>query len=97
MPILGLGYGYPKDQADLKPRMPFALKMGENTYPAVDNLTQALVDYDQQLQTYYDSRNSNQRSESFSHLVTQRYQMSAPLRKDFLKVAKRQGFEFYLD
>lgn len=97
MPLLGLGYGYPNDAAGLKPRMSMDLKLGENVYPKVDNMSQAIADYDAILQTYYDTRNANQRSESFSHLVTQRYQLSSPLRNDYLKVARQQGFEFFLN
>lgn len=97
MPLLGLGYGYPNDAAGLKPRMDMSLKLGENSYPHQENMTQAMATYDAILRTYYDTRNNNQRSDSFSHLVGQRYQLAGPLRKNFLKVAQKQGFIFDFD
>ncbi|EFR30494.1 nitroreductase family protein [Eremococcus coleocola] len=68
-PILGLGFGYPDDQPDLKPRISLKFKVGEKAYPYHKDILPATSDYDQAMTHYYDTRDSNRRAENFSHYV----------------------------
>lgn len=92
MPILGLGYGYPNDQPELKPRMDMRFKLGENTYPHHEDYLTALKDYDQEMTHYYDTRHKNKRSDTFTNQVKAQLSKDKLKRDDYLKVMKAQGF-----
>ncbi|WP_282919567.1 nitroreductase family protein [Ignavigranum ruoffiae] len=96
-PLLGLGFGYPDDQPELKPRMPFSLKLGENTYPYQEDYLLALADYDQEMTHYYDTRFKNRRSDSFTNQVVKQIKRNKPLRARLLQVVESQGFDLGLD
>lgn len=64
LPLFGLCLGWPADTPDLKPRLPAAIIMHENSYQP---LNQALLaEYDEQLAQYYLSRGSNTRRDTWS-------------------------------
>lgn len=96
-PLIGLGYGYPDDQPELKPRMPFSLKMGDNAYPYQDDYLAALKEYDQEMTHYYDTRFKNRRSDSFTNQVVKQIERDKPLRARLLQVVQHQGFDLGLD
>lgn len=93
MPILGLGFGYPNDEPELKPRMEIELKVGENSYPFIENPLHTLANYDERMTNYYDTRNANQRVESFTNQVKMRYEVAPELRSQILRVIENQGFD----
>ncbi|KRK11376.1 NADPH-flavin oxidoreductase [Ligilactobacillus pobuzihii E100301 = KCTC 13174] len=64
-PVLGLQVGIPDQQPQLKPRLPLDFRTFENEYN-YDHTLSDLADYDKNVQTYYDLRNSNQRIDSFT-------------------------------
>ena len=95
-PLLGLAFGQPDDSPQLKPCMDLALKVGENSYPQVADYSEALASYDQEMTHYYDTRDKNRRSDTFSQQVIQKQSATLPLRKSILKVAQEQGFDLGL-
>lgn len=96
-PILGLGFGYPDDEPQLKPRMNLKLKLGENEYPKRDDIVVDLAAYDQQMQEYYDTRDKNRRVDSFTNQVVAKYQSAPKLRTELLRVVQRQGYQLNLE
>lgn len=67
LPLFGFCIGYPSAVPDLKPRLPQAMLVHENRYQPVD--PQVLADYDSRTAIYYEHRDSNQRSETWSELI----------------------------
>lgn len=67
LPLFGFCIGHPADTPDVKPRMPHAMLVHENRYHAVDK--NLLAQYDEQITAYYQQRDSNQRSETWSQLI----------------------------
>ena len=98
VPILGLGFGQVNDHPQLKPRMPIGMKVGENAYPYfTQEILTALEAYDQEMQTYYDTRFNNQRVDAFTTQVHKKFESSLLKRSDILKVVRNQGFDLHLD
>jgi nitroreductase len=91
-PVLGLGIGYPGQNPQLKPRMNMSFRVFENTYIQFENYLALIKDYDEEMQTYYDLRDTNRRSDSFSNQVVARYNSINPKRQKILEVISRQGF-----
>lgn len=91
-PVLGLGIGYPGQNPQLKPRMDMSLRVFENTYTCFEDYLALIKDYDKEMQTYYDLRDANRRSDSFSSQVTARYNSINPKRQRMLEVIRRRGF-----
>jgi nitroreductase len=67
LPLFGFCVGHPADAPDVKPRMPQAMLVHENIYQPVDK--KVLAQYDEQITAYYQQRDSNQRSETWSQLI----------------------------
>jgi nitroreductase len=67
LPMFGFCVGHPADAPDVKPRMPQAMLVHENSYQPVDK--KVLAQYDEQITAYYQQRDSNQRSETWSQLI----------------------------
>lgn len=67
LPLFGFCIGYPAAVPDLKPRLPQAMLVHENRYQPVN--PQVLADYDSRTAIYYEHRDSNQRSETWSELI----------------------------
>jgi nitroreductase len=91
-PVVGLAVGYPGQAPQLKPRMASHLKVFENTYQPLEDYLEAVKDYDEEMQNYYDLRMGNQRMDSFSEQVAAKYQMFMEKRQGLLKVIEKQGF-----
>ncbi|WP_343551421.1 oxygen-insensitive NADPH nitroreductase [Pantoea sp.] len=67
LPLFGFCIGHPADNPDVKPRMPQAMLVHENCYQPIDK--SVLAQYDEQITAYYQQRDSNQRSETWSQLI----------------------------
>ncbi|MBG9981394.1 NADPH-dependent oxidoreductase [Facklamia sp. DSM 111018] len=96
-PIVGLGYGYPNDNPELKPRIPVEYKVGENTYSAYSDYLELLKEYDTEMTQYYDTREKNQRSDSFTDQVKDKIESGKMLRSKMMQVVKTQGFDVMLE
>ena len=64
LPLFGLCLGWPADDPQVKPRLPAALVVHENSYQPVD--ADILAQYDEQIAAYYASRGSNTRQDTWS-------------------------------
>ncbi|MDR2452643.1 MAG: NADPH-dependent oxidoreductase, partial [Candidatus Accumulibacter sp.] len=71
-PALGVGFGYPAQDPQLKPRLDISFKVFENRYRSFDNYREVVADYDKELRAYYDLRDNGRRSDSFSEQVVKR-------------------------
>ena len=70
-PALGVMFGYPGQQPQLKPRMPMELRMFEDSYNCFEgSYLEEFADYDQEMTTYYDTRANGKRSDTFTDSLT---------------------------
>ena len=67
LPLFGFCLGQPESVPDVKPRIPQSMLVHENRYQPVDPAV--LADYDSRTAIYYEQRDSNQRSETWSQLI----------------------------
>ncbi|MGX6978745.1 NADPH-dependent oxidoreductase [Vagococcus elongatus] len=91
-PVLGLGIGKPAEAPSQKPRLPKEVVLHTNSYETTENIHEALADYDALVETYYDSRDTNNRLDSFTKQIVTGMSRQLAKRKDLLENAKKQGF-----
>lgn len=91
-PALGLGFGYPNQDPQLKPRMPISLKAFINTYKIFDDYNKEIKEYDYEMTTYYDLRDKNRRSDSFSLQIPKKQGTIIGDRDKMFETLKEQGF-----
>ncbi len=95
-PVVGVGIGIPDQELALKPRMDNAMRVFDNHYVCFEDTITRLKDYDAQMQTYYDLRDTNRRLDSFTLQVAKRINAHNPTRQELLNVVRDQGFIFRL-
>ncbi|MFC6181077.1 nitroreductase family protein [Lactiplantibacillus daowaiensis] len=91
LPVFGFQLGYPATQPERKPRLGLDAILFKDHYAQPVSYQAALTAFDQQLHAYYQQRSSHARDEQLSQL-TREALGSAAKRRDFLKVARQQGF-----
>lgn len=96
-PIVGMGFGYPDQDPQLKPRMDTALKVFENKYEFQDSYLESIEEYDKEMQKYYDLRDTSKPLDSFSKQVVGQLKNPNEKRIKILNVVRDQGFDFKLD
>lgn len=96
-PIVGLGFGYPDQDPQLKPRMNTSLKVFENKYEIQDSYLDSIKDYDRSMEEYYDLRDTKKPLDSFSKQVVMRFTTPNEKRAKILNVIKKQGFKLGLE
>lgn len=96
-PIVGLGFGYPNQEPALKPRMDISLKVFENKYEIQEDYLKSIEDYDEEMKTYYDLRDTTKPLDSFSKQVVNVLKNPSEKRVKILDVIRDQGFKFNLD
>lgn len=96
-PIVGLGFGYPDQDPQLKPRMDTSLKVFENTYKIQENYLESVQEYDKVMETYYDLRDVSKPLDRFSDQVVGILKRESPKRSGLLNIVKEQGFNFRLE
>lgn len=97
-PALGIGFGYPNEKPQLKPRMDMALRVFENEYQVyADEYQERLRDYDEIMTSYYDLRETNGRSDSFTLQVARKYAIKKAARLAMVKHIRNQGFDLKLE
>lgn len=92
-PVLGMTLGYPNVDPQVKPRIPVSLRVMEDGYQDQDSWLEALSDYDQEMTTYYDTRNLNTRSDTYTNTVVNILGPDAPKRAVDPMTMVRQGFQ----
>jgi nitroreductase len=96
-PVLGVGFGYPAQEPQLKPRMDVSLKVFENKYTAFDDYLKRVAGYDEEMQTYYDLRDQGRHSDSFSKQVVKKFKAINEKRSRLLNVIRKQGFDLKVE
>jgi FMN reductase (NADPH) len=92
MPVLGLAIGIPNQAPNLKPRMQVHHRVFKDKYTTYESYMETFKEYDEEMQTYYDLRNANQRVDAFSKQVLTKFAAQNPLRQAYLKILEEQGF-----
>ena len=92
-PVVGVGFGYPNQKPQIKPRMSMDLKFFEDTYKEEENYMAQIKDYDEEMTTYYDTREEGRRSDCFSDQIVSKYAKRVFERDQILKVIRDQGFD----
>lgn len=92
-PVVGLGFGYPDEKPQLKPRIPIEFKVFENEYKQYDNYLETFSEYDEVMTTYYDTRDNGRRSDCFTDQVVSKFMAMNEIRRDVIKSIEKQGFE----
>ena len=92
-PVVGVGIGVPNQKPQLKPRMPREANVFDDSYTVFDSYLELLEDYDEEMEQYYDMRDTNRRVDSFTKQVAGK--KAVPLRQKLIQQAEAQGFKFY--
>lgn len=92
-PVVGVGFGYPNQKPQIKPRMSMDLKFFEDTYKVEENYMAKIKDYDDEMTTYYDTRDEGRRSDCFSDQIVGKYGKRVFERDQILKAIRDQGFD----
>ncbi|MGM0396436.1 MAG: NADPH-dependent oxidoreductase [Bacillota bacterium] len=95
-PVVGLSFGYPNQEPQLKPRMDMKFRLFENSYETFKSYLDKLKDYDKEMQTYYDLRNANKRVDSFTDQVAAKTVSVVDKRQEVMDVIRKQGFQLML-
>ncbi|HRY20275.1 MAG TPA: hypothetical protein P5198_02075, partial [Flexilinea sp.] len=88
-----VGFGWPNQNPQLKPRLPLDLRVFENEYKILADYKEAVREYDEEMQTYYDLREANRRVDSFTLQVIKKLQNPSEKRAKILQVVRDQGFD----
>ncbi|WP_295292699.1 NADPH-dependent oxidoreductase [Veillonella sp.] len=92
-PVVGVGIGVPNQKPQLKPRMPREANVFDDSYTVFDSYLELLEDYDEEMEQYYDMRDTNRRVDSFTKQFAGK--KAVPLRQKLIQQAEAQGFKFY--
>jgi nitroreductase len=92
-PVIGVGFGYPNQDPQRKPRLPVPVKFFENRYGLPDDFDEVVAEYDESMREYYDTREGGRRSDSFSEQVVRRLANTPEKRAKLLNVVRSQGFD----
>lgn len=91
-PAVGLSFGIPDQDPQIKPKMSMAIKSFVDRYQEFDHYMEVIADYDQEMQTYYDLRDSNRRSDKFSSQILKKQGTRLENREEMFKTLIKQGF-----
>ncbi|WP_085992541.1 oxygen-insensitive NADPH nitroreductase [Oceanobacillus senegalensis] len=76
IPYFGLAVGYPDQQPNIKPRLPFDVIYHKNKYANDDKQLPLLSKFDEELKEYYQSRSSNKRIDTWKEQMMRKYTTS---------------------
>ena len=91
-PAAGLAVGWPNQAPQLKPRLPKEVMHMENQYQTLKNPLKDIEAYDEEITSYYDTRDLNHRVDRFSKQVADKMETLPPKRLALLEVIQQQGF-----
>ena len=91
-PAVGLAVGWPNQEPQLKPRLPKEIIHMENHYQVLENPLKEIEAYDEEITSYYDTRDLNHRVDRFSKQVADKMETLPPKRLALLEVIQQQGF-----
>ncbi|MCA0969505.1 oxygen-insensitive NADPH nitroreductase [Halobacillus litoralis] len=87
IPLFGMVMGVPAQEPDKKPRLPKKAIYFENEY---QNHESELDEFDEAITEYYKSRQSNQRTDSWTDQMLRRFKK--PMRMDVTDHVQRKGY-----
>ncbi|ALS79827.1 NADPH-dependent oxidoreductase [Planococcus kocurii] len=90
-PVYGLTIGVPNEANGVKPRLPVHAILHENNYDEAKYET-LLPEYDSTIQAYYASRDSNQKSATWTKQMADF--LGKPHRQDLKEVLAKKGYHF---
>lgn len=90
VPLFGLAIGFPKEIPDIKPRLPLPAIYHENEYIPFEKQKHFIQEYDQTMKDYYESRNSNNKQETWTEQINKKYEK--PTRMDVGPFVKGKNF-----
>ncbi|MCV2403635.1 oxygen-insensitive NADPH nitroreductase [Marinomonas sp. C2222] len=88
-PIFGLCLGYPDAEPEIKPRLPIDAILHKDRYDT-SSCIKDISDYDAQMQSYYQSRDSNHKSSNWSIQTANAVQKKK--REHMLPFLQKRGF-----
>ena len=91
-PAVGVGFGVPNQNPQIKPRLDINLKTFENSYKIYDSYLNLIKEYDEEMTTYYDLRDSGRKSESFSSQIIKKQGKTIKNRNKMFETLVNQGF-----
>lgn len=91
-PVVGVGFGVPNVEPQLKPRIPTEYTLFENKYVAHEDYMELLKDYDAEMAEYYDTRNMNRKVDCFTKQVVTRFNNRRDVREQIGDQIRAQGF-----
>ncbi len=91
-PVIGMGVGYPDQEPQLKPKMSMEHRCFENEYKSFDNYLDELKDLDAEMHNYYDTRDENRRSDTFTNQLSKFYDLISNRDSKVVEVLRKQGF-----
>ncbi|WP_311481585.1 nitroreductase family protein [uncultured Anaerococcus sp.] len=91
-PAVGVGFGVPNQDPQIKPRLDINLKTFENSYKTYDSYLEMIKNYDQEMTTYYDLRDAGRKSESFSSQIIKKQGKTIKNRNKMFETLIDQGF-----
>lgn len=91
-PAVGVGFGVPNQDPQIKPRLDINLKNFENSYKTYDSYLEMIKAYDEEMATYYDLRDSGRKSESFSSQIPKKQGSIIKNRNKMFETLVDQGF-----
>lgn len=91
-PIVGMGFGYPAEEPQLKPRMDMKFKFFEDEYKIFNNYLDEIEEYDEEMTYYYDTRANGRRSDCFSNQILKIFSNRNETAANVGKIIRKQGF-----
>ena len=88
-PVFGMCIGWPDQDPEVKPRIPLSVMLKENSY-SVDDESEAIACYDEEMRAYYATRSNNQKSQGWSEQMADLLAREA--RPHMLSFLQSQGF-----
>lgn len=90
-PLLGLLVGHPDQEPQFKPRLPREITTAVDSYPEVTDHLEALEAYDRTVREYYDLRDANKRSDTFTAQVVRTLGDGGSSSSPVLEILHEQG------
>ena len=88
-PVFGLCLGYPDQNHQVKPRLPLSIVLKQERYDAQNDVAELAV-YDQQIQEYYQTRSTGQKTTNWTEQIASMLQKEA--RPHMLPFLNKKGF-----
>ncbi|MBP3223057.1 MAG: nitroreductase family protein [Actinomycetaceae bacterium] len=89
--LLGLLIGWPDQEPKRKPRLPRDIIVSTDTYTEPENYHEALREYDEEVNSYYDLRDTASPVPTFTKQIEEKFGKGGLEQEDFLQSLNKQG------